>query len=250
MGRKSVKAKEKKLKRKEESARLAISVAKVDAANKLEDPLSLLEPFKKFNRNGVNLTIECCQATDLDKDTKDFVFDLCKTNMQALYEASSWGWKDRDKREEMYEDRAWYLIARNEERLPVAFVHFRFDIELDEEVLYCYEIQLTPPVRRKGLGKFLMQILELMAYKTEMVKVMLTTFKHNDDGLKFFQEALKYQIDESSPDDGMYEEECHYWILSKPIKQKAAVKPTNQGAANGVDSKTTYTHTHTHSGCC
>jgi len=36
----------------------------------------------------------------------------------------------------MTEDRAWYLIARNEENLPVAFVHFRFDIELDEEVVY------------------------------------------------------------------------------------------------------------------
>lgn len=30
---------------------------------------------------------------------------------------------------------------------------------------FSYEIQLTAGVRRKGLGKFLMQILELMAYK-------------------------------------------------------------------------------------
>ena len=27
-----------------------------------------------------------------------------------------------------------------------------------------------------------------------MVKVMLTTFKHNDDAAKFFQEALKYDF--------------------------------------------------------
>ncbi|XP_052767655.1 N-alpha-acetyltransferase 40-like [Mya arenaria] len=235
MGRKSEKAKEKKMKRKEESARLAVSVAKVEAANKLEDPLTLLEPFRKFERNGISLTIECCRVSEMDKDTQDFVFDLCKTNMQELYETSSWGWKDREKREEMFDDRAWYLVARDDQRLPVAFVHFRFDIEMDEEVVYCYEIQLTPNLRRKGLGKFLMQILELLAHKTEMVKVMLTTFKHNDPGFKFFQEALKYQIDDISPEDGMYEDECYYWILSKPIRPKKASgvrpAPTEKGAA-------------------
>lgn len=46
------------------------------------------------------------------------------------------GWKDREKREEMTEDKALYLIVRNAEQEPVAFVHFRFDMEFDEEVLY------------------------------------------------------------------------------------------------------------------
>ena len=32
-------------------------------------------------------------------------------------------------------------------------------------VMFSYEIQLTPEVRRKGLGKFLIQILELLAFK-------------------------------------------------------------------------------------
>ncbi|XP_052767668.1 N-alpha-acetyltransferase 40-like [Mya arenaria] len=68
-----------------------------------------------------------------------------------------------------------------------------------------------------------------------MVKVMLTTFKHNDPGFKFFQEALKYQIDDISPEDGMYEDECYYWILSKPIRPKKASgvrpAPTEKGAA-------------------
>ena len=36
----------------------------------------------------------------------------------------------------MTEDKAWYLIARDQEKKPVAFVHFRFDLEIDEEVLY------------------------------------------------------------------------------------------------------------------
>ena len=36
----------------------------------------------------------------------------------------------------MTEDKAWYLIVRDQNKKPVAFVHFRFDIEIDEEVLY------------------------------------------------------------------------------------------------------------------
>lgn len=32
----------------------------------------------------VSLCIECKRVTDLDKDTKDFVFHLCKENMQSL----------------------------------------------------------------------------------------------------------------------------------------------------------------------
>lgn len=232
MGRKSTKgAKERKQRRKEENAKMSASQLKIDAANKLEDPMSMLVPFKKYERNGVCFDIECKKVDDLDPDTVEFVFQLCKKNMQTLYESCDWGWKDREKREEMTEDKAWYLIARDQEKKPVAFVHFRFDLEIDEEVLYCYEIQLTEGIQRKGLGKFLMQILELLAYKTEMVKVMLTTFKHNDAGTKFFREALKFEIDESSPDDPVYEEGYCYWILSKTIKPqksktKTAVKET------------------------
>ena len=57
-------------------------------------------------------------------------------NLYLRYETCDWGWKDKDKREELTEDKARYLIVRDQEKNPVAFVHFRFDIEIDEEVLY------------------------------------------------------------------------------------------------------------------
>lgn len=52
------------------------------------------------------------------------------------YEQSEWGWKEREKREEMNDERAWYLLARDADSAPVAFSHFRFDVECGEEVLY------------------------------------------------------------------------------------------------------------------
>lgn len=47
----------------------------------------------------------------------------------------------------------------------VGFVHYRFTMEEDVPVLYVYELQLDPRVQGKGLGKFLMQLIELIAHK-------------------------------------------------------------------------------------
>lgn len=219
MGRKSSKAKEKKQKRLEERAAMDAVCAKVDAANRLGDPLEAFPVFKKYDRNGLNVSIECKRVSGLEPATVDWAFDLTKTNMQIMYEQSEWGWKDREKREEMTDDRAWYLIAWENSCVPVAFSHFRFDVECGDEVLYCYEVQLESKVRRKGLGKFLIQILQLMANSTQMKKVMLTVFKHNHGAYQFFREALQFEIDDSSPSmSGCCGEDCSYEILSRKTK--------------------------------
>lgn len=66
----------------------------------------------------------------LFKHSDQFVFCSCR------YEQSEWGWKEREKREEMNDERAWYLLARDGDSNPLAFSHFRFDVECGEEVLY------------------------------------------------------------------------------------------------------------------
>ncbi|XP_064407813.1 N-alpha-acetyltransferase 40 isoform X3 [Latimeria chalumnae] len=219
MGRKSTKAKEKKQKRLEERAAMDAVFAKVEAANKLGDPLEAFPVFKKYDRNGLNISIECKRVSSLDPATVEWAYELTKANMQALYEQSEWGWKDREKKEEMTDDRAWYLIAREEGSTTVAFSHFRFDVECGDEVLYCYEVQLETRVRRKGLGKFLLQILQLIANSTQMKKVMLTVFKHNQGAYQFFREALQFDIDETSPSvSGCCSDDSSYEILSRRTK--------------------------------
>ncbi|XP_031950814.1 N-alpha-acetyltransferase 40 isoform X3 [Corvus moneduloides] len=169
---------------------MAAVCAKVEAANKLQDPLEAFPVFKKYDRNGLNVSIECRRVSGLEPSTLDWAFELTKANMQTLYEQSEWGWKEREKREELRDERAWYLVAREAGAGPVAFSHFRFDVECGDEVLYCYEVQLESRVRRRGLGKFLLQILQLVANSTQMKKVMLTVFKHNHGAYQFFREAL------------------------------------------------------------
>lgn len=224
MGKKSTKGKEKKLKRKEEMARVSAAQAVVDLANEVEDPLAPLAAFKTFSRNGLSLHLVCQRVTDLSKEDIDWVFELTKCNMQSLYEDSTWGWSDKKKRDEMTEDKAWYLIAKTDSGKAVGFSHFRFDLEEGDEVLYCYEIQLDSDSRCKGLGKFLMQILEIMAHRAQMKKVMLTVLKKNERAVNFFTNVLKFQTDETSPAiwDPLNPEDYCYDILSKTLARKTA----------------------------
>ena len=52
----------------------------------------------------------------------------------------------------------------------------------------------------------LTQVLEIMAFKADMRKIMLTCFKHNPAAQKFFKGSLKYEIDETCPTDDVYEQ--------------------------------------------
>jgi len=217
-----------KLKRaalKEEKALMIAKQMIVKAAQSVENPLDKFASLKNYNRNELHITLEYSKANDLDEDTRVWAFELCKSNMQAAYEESNQGWQAREKRDEMAEEEACYLIARDvNSNKPVAFSHFRFDMDYGDEVLYCYELQLESQYRAKGLGRFMMQVLELMAFSNHMLKVVLTVFKHNKDGLAFFK-SCKYELDETTPeDDEDTGEEFDYEILSKYNKIKLAAE--------------------------
>ena len=55
-----------------------------------------------------------------------------------------------------------------------------------------------------------------MMLKSDLLKIMLTVFKHNDVASKFFKEVLKYEIDETCPYDTVYEQ-FDYEILSRYV---------------------------------
>ena len=64
-------------------------------------------------------------------------------------------------------------MKTEEHDTPVGFVHFRFELEGEAEVLYVYELQVAKEAARKGLGMRLMQIMELAARKYSMKWVMV-----------------------------------------------------------------------------
>lgn len=221
MGRKSEKSLLKHARLKEEKRQLILAQNNVKKANMVEDPLECFPAFKKYSRNGIVVTLECKKVKDIPANVVNELFALLQKNMESFYRSCNWGWDGERKFSEMTEDTAWYLIAYDESKKPVAFSHFRFDMDYGLDVLYVYELQLTEDVRRKGLGKFMSQLLELIGFKNNMKKVILTVFKHNTGALEFYQ-SMKYSLDETTPVDD-YEEQFCYFILSKHNKNANAV---------------------------
>lgn len=105
--------------------------------------------------------------------------------MEGPYGPEEWPAEEKSKRREMVSPDARYIFVKqlssSSEASPseaskellwksegdpvVAFVQYRFVVEHDVPALYVYEIQVEQVVQGKGLGKFLMQFLELIARK-------------------------------------------------------------------------------------
>lgn len=107
------------------------------------------------------------------------------------YAASSFGWNPMDKRKEMFHAKSRVLTVFKEMDL-VAYCMFRFEVEESSGVLYwyqsrlvdvnvlitrSYELQVSSTVRRRGLGKMLMQQLWKIGSSWKMEKIMLTVLK-------------------------------------------------------------------------
>lgn len=96
---------------------------------------------------------------------------------------------------------------------PCAFVHFRFEVDTQRPVLYCYEIQLLEEVRGLGLGQKLMHALCKIAANSQMVRVILTVFRFNYPAYAFFTKS-GFKTDTSDP--SRYGQSADYSILSRP----------------------------------
>ena len=164
-GKISSKAAEKKKERIAMQRKMDARLVFVNAANQQEDPLATLPSFKvsfhfsklhiwlllttkykylqKFNKNSLEVTLSTERVTDINEKEQNAIVDLLTRNMKTLYEESNWGWNEKNKRSEMLEDAAWYLMARNSKGELCGFSHFRYDMDFDDEVLYVYEVSFA-----------------------------------------------------------------------------------------------------------
>lgn len=101
------------------------------------------------------------------------------------------------------------------------FLSFMVTYEDGKEVVYCYEIHLSPAARGRGVGRSLMDRMEGIGRAVGLEKAMLTVFKSNEIALRFY-ERLGYEIDEYSPQPRKLRngtiKEVEYLILSKRLK--------------------------------
>jgi len=161
---------------------------------------------------------------------KEGIWDLFEQNMRHMYAKSSMGWDPPSKKEELFHRDSRFVIIRQRpqgqdrpdsdlpsaSKIPVmAYSMFRFDVEDDECVLYCYELQVSRSAQRGGMGKALMKCLYEIARGWKMQKVVLTVFKENHAAFLFYKAVgFDVQSDEEWADE---DEDVDYWIMSKDV---------------------------------
>ncbi|KDD73199.1 hypothetical protein H632_c2434p0 [Helicosporidium sp. ATCC 50920] len=156
-------------------------------ANKNRALLEPFAPFTRYSRQDLDLDLRVLSNDGSDAALVRQAFNLTKSNMK------------------------------------LAFAHFRFEVEADEPTLYVYDIQISPQAQRRGLGRFLMQLIELIAWRVGMTNVMLTVFEGNQGGRRLY-EALGYVKSIDSPDYGVERSDKGYSILrkQKPLPRNKA----------------------------
>ena len=158
--------------------------------------------FMKYDRAGLDLTISF--TSKMKKEEIKWAFEQCKENMEEKYDRSGYGWDDDDKRREFTEEGTRFFIIR--ERSPeagvagriVGFAHFRFSVQgdiIDQMVgtptLFLWDIHLDESVRRKGLGKHIMMLLELIARREKMHSVSIPVQMFDESTTAWIQNGMK-----------------------------------------------------------
>ncbi|XP_017973805.1 PREDICTED: N-alpha-acetyltransferase 40 isoform X3 [Theobroma cacao] len=223
----------KKLKRSEILEKKKAIDQSIKAASAQTDQLASFPPFRCFNRNGLCVRLESGRGDKLSPCMKQCIQSLLKANMEGPY-GSEWAAEEKVKRREMVAPEARYIFVHsNANEMTVddapspspllGFVHYRFTVEQEITVLYLYEIQLDSSVQGKGLGKFLMHLIELIARKNHMGALVLTVQKANSLAMKFYMSKLRFVISSISPSrvNPLVGVENNYEILCKTFDPDA-----------------------------
>ncbi|KAF6144699.1 hypothetical protein GIB67_006191 [Kingdonia uniflora] len=188
---------------------------------------------------GMSVYLESGSGGQLSSHMKRYIQNLLKVNMEGPY-GLEWPTEEKVKRKEMVAPEARYIFVREALNTSVnectnwigdgdpviGFVHYRFIVEEEVPVAYIYELQLEPHVQQKGLGRVLMQLVELIACKNHLSAVMLTVQKENRLAMNFYTSKLRYMISAISPSKvgPFIGAERSYEILCKVFNEEAKAK--------------------------
>ncbi len=124
------------------------------------------------------------------------------------------------------------------------FLSFMITEEDGFEVIYCYELHLQPRLQGKGVGRKMMELMEIIGWRVGVEKAMLTVFRSNDRAVRAYG-GWGYGVDEFSPEprklrDGTVKEPT-YVILSKVRERFAREEPGQADAyPNAAEEQVTH----------
>ncbi|KAF8481181.1 acyl-CoA N-acyltransferase [Russula ochroleuca] len=192
--------------------------SRVRRANKATASQLLSAVSGVFDLKDVSYSTHVATSSELSEAEKAHIWDMLEHNMQHMYTGSSLGWDPPSKKRELFHRNSRFILLRRspaedglehlDGELPImAYSMFRFEMEVGECVLYCYELQVLQSAQRGGMGKTLMGFLYDIARRWNMQKVTLTVFKENQAAFLLYK-AMGFTVEP----DGDGED---YWIMAK-----------------------------------
>lgn len=199
-----------------------------DAAGDDRDVLADFPSFVRFDRNGLAAELSFTPGGMRSRLLRECVA-IARANTEEVADACGYGWDDSEKRAELKAREARVLLiheaaaegdgdgeegdgggdggGRRRGEL-LGFVHFRFtlDGELFDEpggdcCLILYDVQLAERAQGKGLGRHIMLLVELMARKWRMPRILVPMLR-GTPSRPFFMEVLRgYAPDAAFCDD-------------------------------------------------
>lgn len=170
---------------KEESAALP-PVQLVAQANTDQDggPKDVLAPFikmAKYCKQGLDAVLSFHPAGALAEDVL--------TSVEAMVEG------DDASKAQLRDETTRLIVVRQGEAgggggAVLGFVHFKFDVMEDTATMVVLGMQLAPSSQRKGMGKFIMTIMELTARKQSMGAIRLLPAKGSAQATSFISKKL------------------------------------------------------------
>ena len=248
-GKKKGKNAAKKAARKAADAALIAAQSAVRSARDGEDPfadgMEIPGVSKRFGEGEDAVELEYVRVEEMEDDDLVWAFGLLKANMETHYQESGWGWNDTVKQEEMQMDGMRYIIIRRAsdgERLGYAEFQYSIEDGLGTSV-FLYEIQLAPDVRRRGLGRLLMDTLESLSAFHGIEHSLLTVFSANTSAMDFYL-ALGYvsnpdvdgAADTWNADLGIHEPPAWH-IMHKVLQTQSTPQSDAEGGAPQSDAE-------------
>ena len=183
--------------------------------------LTLIPSFRHFNRNGHEAELKSYK--EIPDAHEPWALQLIEDHMKDIYEASG-GWDEEAKEGELYDSTSRFIFAFTQDK-PIGFIMFNFDIDGTETSAFILDVHVDQAFRHKGLGRFLVQCVEFIALKSKLDAVLLSLYKENIQGRKFFR-AMRYTPHKSSPinTDREAEYEYEYEVLFKPLLKPSPPK--------------------------
>lgn len=90
----------------------AETVTATGGKSAVKDVMAGLKPYSLLTKGDTTTSIEFAHPGTMEATTKDWCLDLVRRNMKQQYLDARWGWSDGEKRKELEDSHARYLVCR------------------------------------------------------------------------------------------------------------------------------------------